>query len=204
MCAVGSDRRARPAVDSPGLSQARGFTLLELLVVLVIASLAISLMGPAFQRLLPGLQLEAESRKLVAMLRHARSQAILSGNPVAVSQDADSGGLRLSYRQQPYHLPAHLSLVLEAGPGQDDAVPGTPHILFYPRGDSSGGSLELKQEAGRSELISVDWLSGRVRRGAEAPKPSRKPKTLDKDKNDATSMSQGGAEANRAVGAFDE
>jgi hypothetical protein len=58
-------------------------------------------------------------RKLVAMLRHARSQAILSGAPVAVSQDAE-GNLRLSYRQQPYHLPAHLSLVLEAGPGQGD------------------------------------------------------------------------------------
>jgi general secretion pathway protein H len=155
----------------------RGFTLLELLVVLVIASLAISLVGPAFQRLLPGLQLEAESRKLVAMLRHARSQAILSGAPVAVSQDAD-GALRLSYRSQAYNLPAHLSLALTAGPGHGEVADG-PQILFYPRGDSSGGSLELKQEAGRSELISVDWLSGRVRRGAEAL-PNRQAKTRDK------------------------
>lgn len=183
MCAAGSDRRAKPAVDSQRLSKSRGFTLLELLVVLVIASLAISLVGPAFQRLLPSLQLEAESRKLVAMLRHARSQAILSGDPVAISQDAD-GGLRLSYRPQVYRLPAHLSLTLAAGSGQGDTVAGMPQILFYPRGDSSGGSLELKQEAGRSELISVDWLSGRVRRGAEAP-PSRKPKALDKDKDRA-------------------
>ena len=177
MCAVGSDRR--------------GFTLLELLVVLVIASLAISLVGPAFQRLLPGLQLEAQARTLVAMLRHARSQAILSGDPVAISQDAD-GGLRLSYRPQAYRLPAPLSLTLTAGPGQSDTAAGTaqmagtpqmvgtPQILFYPRGDSSGGSLEIKQAAGRSELLSVDWLSGRVRRGAEAP-PSRRPKSLDQD-----------------------
>jgi general secretion pathway protein H len=148
-----------------------GFTLLELLVVLVLASLAISQVGPAFQRLLPGLQLEAEGRKLVAMLRHARSQAILSGAAVAVSQDAD-GGLRLSYRPQAYNLPAHLSLALTGGPGQSEALTGAPQILFYPRGDSSGGSLELKQAAGRSELISVDWLSGRVRRGA-ATVPNR-------------------------------
>jgi general secretion pathway protein H len=60
---------------------------------------------------------------------------------------------------------------------------GTPQILFYPRGDSSGGSLEIKQAAGRSELLSVDWLSGRVRRGAEAP-PSRRPKSLDQDDKD--------------------
>ncbi|MGH8354843.1 MAG: GspH/FimT family pseudopilin [Pseudomonas sp.] len=153
MCTVGTESRGR------------GFTLLELLVVLVIASLAISLVGPAFQRLMPGLTLEAESRKLVAMLRHARSQAILTGTEVTVSQDAESGGLRLSYREQPYILPERLSLVLEAGPAQGETAAGVTQILFYPRGDSSGGSLELKMEA-RSEVISVDWLSGRVRRGA--------------------------------------
>lgn len=148
-----------------GSSRAQGFTLLELLVVLVIASLAVSLVGPAFQRILPGLTLEAESRKLVAMLRHARSQAILSGVPVAISQDLESGGLRLSYREQPYVLPERFSLTLAAGPGAGEAAVGAVQILFYPRGDSSGGSLSLALEQGRSEDIGVDWLSGRVRRG---------------------------------------
>lgn len=150
-------------------SRSRGFTLLELLVVLVIASLAVSLVGPAFQRILPGLTLEAESRELMALLRHARSQAILSGSPVAVSQDVESGGLRLSYREQPHVLPERFSLTLEAGPGQVDSPGemgwGAAQILFYPRGDSSGGRLSLALEQGRSELIEVDWLSGRVRRG---------------------------------------
>jgi general secretion pathway protein H len=151
-------------------ARARGFTLMELLVVLVIASLAISLVGPAFQRLLPGLTLEAESRKLAGLLRHARSQAILSGAPVAISQDAESGGLLLSYREQPYVLPERFSLTLEAGPGVSDAM-GVTQILFYPRGDSSGGSLSLALDDGRSEAVSVDWLSGRVQRGLleEAP-----------------------------------
>lgn len=138
---------------------------MELLVVLVIASLAVSLVGPAFQRLLPGLTLEAESRKLAALLRHARSQAILSGAPVAISQDAESGGLRLSYREQPYMVPEQFSLALEAGPGATDVAMGATQILFYPRGDSSGGSLSLALDDGRSEVVSVDWLSGRVQRG---------------------------------------
>lgn len=158
-----------------GSSGSRGFTLMELLVVLVIASLAISMVGPAFQRLLPGLTLEAESRKLAGLLRHARSQAILSGAPVAISQDVESGGLRLSYREQPYMVPEHFSLALEAGPGASDSdsdmAMGTAQILFYPRGDSSGGSLSLALDDGRSEVVSVDWLSGRVQRGLleEAP-----------------------------------
>lgn len=154
MCTAGIDRRA-------------GFTLLELLVVLVIASLAVSLVGPAFQRILPGLSLEAESRKLEGLLRHARSQAILSGAPVAISQDVDSGGLLLSYREQPYVLPERFSLTLQAGPGkgESEAPLGVVQIRFYPRGDSSGGSLSLALDEGRSEVVSVDWLSGRVQRG---------------------------------------
>lgn len=163
-----------------GNSRPYGFTLLELLVVLVIASLAISLVGPAFQRVLPGLTLEAESRKLAALLRHARSQAILSGAPVAISQDAESGGLLLSYREQPYVLPERFSLTLEAGPGKSESETGlglgVAQILFYPRGDSSGGSLSLSLERddGRSEAVSVDWLSGRVQRGLlEEQQPQR-------------------------------
>lgn len=147
-----------------GIDRPRGFTLLELLVVLVIASLAVSLVGPAFQRILPGLTLEAESRKLESLLRHARSQAILSGTRVVISQDVDSGGLLLSYRDAPYTLPERFSLQLQGGPGGSDPFIGGAQIRFYPRGDSSGGSLSLSLDEDRSEDIRVDWLSGRVRR----------------------------------------
>lgn len=150
-------------------SEARGFTLMELLVVLVIAGLAVSLVGPGFQRMLPGIGLESEARTLAAMLRHARSQAILSGVPVGVSVDDESGGLRVSYRQEPYVLPAGLELDLEGGPNSDSSA-GAAQILFYPRGDSSGGSLTLKlklEKGERSSVIVVDWLSGRVERSTE-------------------------------------
>ena len=158
-------------------TEQRGFTLLELLVVLVIASLAISLVGPGYQRLLPGLTLEAESRKIMAMLRHARSQAIFTGTEVSISLDAGGRDLRLSYRKQPYTLPERLTLELEEGPAQGErSTPGAAQILFYPRGDSSGGNLRLKMDA-RDEVISVDWLSGRIQRGAmptEEDKPRKK------------------------------
>lgn len=164
-----------------GSSRASGFTLLELLVVLVIASLAVGLVGPAFQRLLPGLTLESESRKLVALLRHARSRAILSGAPVSVRQDAESGGLLLSYREQPYVPPERLSLVLQSGPGHREGFASEAQILFYPRGDSSGGSLSLSLAQGRSEDISVDWLSGRITRGVVEPQEPPPPAAEEQD-----------------------
>ena len=161
MCTVGTEQR--------------GFTLLELVVVLVIASLAISLVGPGYQRLLPSLTLEAESRKIMALLRHARSQAIFTGTEVSISLDAEGSGLHLSYREQPYRLPERLTLVLEEGPAQGERAPGAAQILFYPRGDSSGGSLSLKMEE-RNEVIRVDWLSGRVQRGAAPAEEDKPPK----------------------------
>lgn len=152
-------------------TEARGFTLLELLVVLLIASLAVSLVGPAFQRLMPGLQLEAETRELMALLRHARSQAILSGRRVAISQEGQGGTLRLSYRERPHAPPRGLTLTLAASadtlaaPGDaGGAAANGAQILFFPQGDSSGGSLAVAAEDGRSTLIKVDGLSGRVQR----------------------------------------
>lgn len=154
-------------------SEARGFTLMELLVVLVIAGLALSMVGPAFQRMLPGVGLEAETRTLAAMLRHARSQAILSGVPASISRDEASGGLRLSYRATPYVLPKGLQVTLEGGPNAVNSGAAV-QILFYPRGDSSGGSLTLKREEGESRIIVVDWLSGRVERSTEEEQARRK------------------------------
>lgn len=148
-------------------SEARGFTLMELLVVLVIAGLAVSLVGPGFQRLLPGLGLEAEARSLAAMLRHARSQAILSGVPVSISQEPQGGSLRLSYREAPYQPRRGLEVKLEGGEHSNGGDAGVAQILFYPPGDSSGGSLTVKLEEGQSRVIVVDWLSGRVERSTE-------------------------------------
>lgn len=143
---------------------------MELLVVLVIAGLAASLVGPSFQRLMPGLQLEAETRELMAMLRHARSQAILSGKRVTVSQDAGSGGLRLSYREGLHRPPAGLSLTLASGSENlakvtaGSTASGGAQLSFFPEGDSSGGSLAVATEDGRQTLIKIEGLSGRVLR----------------------------------------
>ena len=76
MCTAGTDRLY-------------GFTLLELLVVLVIASLAISLVGPAFQRILPGLI----ARRAQDVFRRHLARAVTNEHDVAgIAIPAEIGG----------------------------------------------------------------------------------------------------------------
>ncbi|MFW1677725.1 GspH/FimT family pseudopilin [Pontibacter sp. JAM-7] len=136
---------------------AQGFTLLELLVVLVIASLGMTLMVPQFSNLIPGAELRGETRKIAAMLRHARSVAIAQGQAVSFSQDPETGEYALSFQAAAYQPPERIQLTVAAN------MPGaaTGQILFYPDGSSSGGAVKLQSGTRQGEVM-IDWLTGRV------------------------------------------
>jgi len=57
---------------------AAGFTLVELLVVLVIAALAMALVGTSISRSVSGAEMRTAARKVAASLRYTRTHAILT------------------------------------------------------------------------------------------------------------------------------
>ncbi|UTW12180.1 GspH/FimT family pseudopilin [Marinobacterium rhizophilum] len=149
-----------------------GFTLLELLVVLVLATLMLSLVVPRFAAVVPGVELKSTAQKTASLLRYARSRAMAESRLIALSLDRQTHGLRLSGRDEPVPLPDTLSLSLsDAGGlalGNEILMPldlgasaPAPSIRFYPDGGSSGGSLLLSGPSGRYR-IEVDWLTGGV------------------------------------------
>lgn len=170
----------------------RGFTLLELTVVLFILMLATALVAPAFSRSFGQAQLKAATRDIVTLCRFARTQAIANQDILEVVLDRQTNRYwlrgpdwivgRLSSidrveavedPEQPWQaqirqarvrsLPPGVSLksvVLATGPLLPDE---RGVIAFFPQGSSTGGSIDLSDEKGRSYRIIVDPSVGLVR-----------------------------------------
>lgn len=141
----------------------RGFTLLELLVVLVIASVILAAVGVRFSGAIDGLELKKQTRQMTAELRRARNQALSKSQEVIVSFPAEN-----AYQVKPdgeqQQLPEEFLLDFSPGPGVGDMgvlMQREPAVYFYPDGSSSGGRLTVSSMAGRLQ-IAINWLTGEV------------------------------------------
>jgi general secretion pathway protein H len=137
-----------------------GFTLVELLVVLVIAAAAVTLALPQFSRLASFTALKSSARELAAALRAARSDAIARQRESALLIDLRAQTYRLEGAPRAHPLRPGLELaLLTAQTEVKDAERGA--IRFFSDGSSSGGRVALGAN-GRRTIIDVDWLTGRV------------------------------------------
>lgn len=160
----------------------RGFTLLELLVVLVLMSLMTALAVPRLAGTLAAANARASSRRIATALRYARNHAA-SEKAVYVAA-FHPGAARVTVGRMPESargmgMPAKDGLPLidprgftlpdgvrieSMGPVSGEAEEGEPAaILFYPDGASSGGRVTVADEKGLRAAISVDGILGTVR-----------------------------------------
>ena len=138
---------------------ARGFTLLELLIVMVIAVAIATVAVPQFSRSIDSVRLHQAARESAALLRLSRNSAIAFSRPVAVEIDAGERQLIVAATGRSYLLPPQVSISF---PDDSYSYPDDRRtILFHVDGTSSGGRLSLDTEK-RSQHITVDWLTGRV------------------------------------------
>ncbi len=156
----------------------RGFSLLELVVVLVLLSLCIALMAPSLSRFSKSLELKTAAKKVAAILRYCRSEAIIKGKVYQVLFDSNLMEVKIQSTdgnelqgedekkertalQKSYVLPAGVQmkeLNMESGQYPTDV----PAIEFYPNGASNGGDLLLDTQTQKGYRIKVQFLTGTV------------------------------------------
>lgn len=71
------------------MNQQAGFTLIELVMVIVIAAILMAVGVPSFQTITTNNRIATDTNQLVSSLTLARSEAIKRGTPVSVCKTAD-------------------------------------------------------------------------------------------------------------------
>jgi len=169
-----------------------GFTLLELIVVLFILSLAVALIAPTFSRPFGQLRLKAAARDVAALCRFARVQAITYQGVLEVVLDRRTntywlrgpdwivgrlGGIdqvaTAEDPEQPWEVRMRQARVRTLSPGlilkSVILDTGPVHedergaIAFFPQGSSTGGEVWVSDEKGRGFRVVVDPLIGLAR-----------------------------------------
>jgi prepilin-type N-terminal cleavage/methylation domain-containing protein len=146
----------QPKVD------ARGFTLLELIVTLVVLAVAVGLVAPTIGRSTDTLRTRAEVAGFSATFRHAREQAITTRQPFTVVVNPTNHLMTVTTGEDEVRWTRALSNRLEIRAER----PGALTVRFEPQGTSSGGEFHLI--SGKiSYRVSVDAVTGRVRNQRE-------------------------------------
>ncbi|PQZ87601.1 MULTISPECIES: type II secretion system protein [Pseudomonas] len=132
----------------------RGFTLLEMLVVIVLISIAAGLVGFGLQQGLKAAKQRQAVGDIVAALRSTRARAIVSGQTASTVFDLQALSFQAPGRPAK-HWPADLQVTLHTAEQAGSAVE------FYADGSSTGGNL-LLADGTRRWRIDIGWLTGSV------------------------------------------
>lgn len=157
-----------------------GFTLFELMVVMILIGLMAAFVFPRIGGNGDRLRLRTAAKSVAAMLRYARDQAVTRGNSYALvyepvhrqfwvaaidamaTDDSDHEIPDTIDLKNVYELPD--GITTDPQDVVEKAVGGAyPIVAFFPLGNSSGGTLTLVNARGMEASIQIDLFTGAAR-----------------------------------------
>lgn len=138
----------------------RGFTLLEIIVVLVIAASAYAVLAGTLFRGASAGDLKAVARTLASGLRQAQTTAMITRRDAVLTLDVEAREFQVEGDTTVRRLTDNIELKLFTAQ-QEVTSERKGAIRFYPDGSSTGGRITVSSGE-RKYLVDVDWLTGRV------------------------------------------
>lgn len=151
----------------------RGFTLLELLVVLVLAGIAASVVAVGGQAYLDRSRYSQALRDVATQLNKARALSMQEGRAVTVSYQAEGRALVVDGKTS-LTVPESVSVQWSALARPPQPASGAANqagavvFVFNSDGGARGGWLAV-QRGGQGITFRVNWLFGTVEQAASVP-----------------------------------
>jgi general secretion pathway protein H len=136
-----------------------GFTLLELIIVLLLSLLILGLVTVSFANLLSSAKLQATAREFSASLRQARDLAKIHGEQQGWTVDLDSKEYGIEGRQVK-KIPSHLELKIVDSTGEE-VRSGQYRLVFESNWGMDSAQFQLSDKK-KSIGIVLDPLLGAV------------------------------------------
>ena len=147
-------------------TRSTGFTLVEVVIVLIIMAVGAALAGIAITSGSSGLAMKTFARELSATLRYARNHAVSEKHAFCFVINKDEGLYRL-YGDKVDEEGSLLPVIEKPIPEDIEVVINSEdeeffEVEFFPHGNTSGGVIEVQNKKGKVLFISVNRLSGKI------------------------------------------
>jgi len=143
----------------------KGFTLVELILVILLVSVIVGISTPLFRRTFSGLELKNSSHNIVKLINYVQEMSIIDKLSYKINFAFDQGTFWITRRGEDteifeklvgkygriFSLPRGISIS-----GEKQA------ITFYPDGRCDGGELTLSEKNGQTLVLSVKGFGSRV------------------------------------------
>jgi prepilin-type N-terminal cleavage/methylation domain-containing protein len=151
-----------------------GFTLTEVLVVVLLLGILLGIAAPRMTSSFYGLQLSTGSRDIIALSRYAGQRAVLYEVCYRINFDRTNGKYWLTYQKEPLADPGNYER-LHTSLGRIHSLPekvnilriihpsgNYSHITFYPDGTADETRIYLTNDKGKGYVLSTSRLVGRI------------------------------------------
>jgi general secretion pathway protein H len=137
----------------------RGFSLIELVLVLLLLGVGMAIVVPNIEKGLTDREVRVSALGIAAVARDLRTRALFDGVPQELLLNLPQNSYLVAQSRE-VHLPPDVKFV--SVNGGETMERDVKRFYFFPNGSTMGGAIVLAGEKSVSYLIRLEALTGKV------------------------------------------